>query len=58
MIPAPALVEDQSEAKASPPDDVGFAAGFEKLFVDPIDGLAPEVEAGCEIGEGACTEVK
>ena len=59
LMPAPALVDDHNEAKASPPDEEGLAAGFEKLLDDDaIVGLLPWAEGGCEVVMGAWTEVK
>ena len=58
LMPAPALVDDHKEAKASPPDEDGLAAGLEKLLVGAIEGLLPGADGGCEGGVGAWTEVK
>lgn len=58
LIPAPALAEDHSEPKASPPEEAeDLALDLAKELLDWTDGFAPRASVGVAV-LGAGTEVK
>lgn len=58
LIPAPALAEDHSEPKASPPEEAeDLATGLVKELLDWSNGFGPRADVGFAV-LGTGTEVK